>query len=256
MNINNYVNDPEFKSFILRKARYCSGGNIKLGHEMLTWSKLMGNEDYTFSVMDGKECTCSGSCPFHCPGCYVEKSYYCHGDGSKHVINGHAWRTIAVRYYLDDLKKELDGQLTRKRKKAPSVRLDQSGEIETLEELIMHKDIAINHPETVFFVYTKSYDIVVPYILQHANDWPENFIVLISIWHELGINEYKALAHLPFIKAFVVNDGYDYSIHGIFPTTTCKAYNGRKLNHAVTCFVCKKCFDNKPEHKIIFCDKH
>ena len=256
--LSTLVKNEIFKSFIIKNSYYCSGGNIKLGKEILTWSKLYNNIDFTVNdVMPGVTCKCSGSCGNYCKGCsktcYVKKSYDLHGAS---VIKGHARRTIATRFYINELQERLSLQLSRKRGKAACVRIHQSGEIESLSELIMHKNIAAEHPETVFFMYTKAFDIVIPYIIKHAAVWPDNFIILISIWNEYGIKEYNSVKHLPFIKAFICNTGYNYQAAGIECTTTCKAYNGKKLNHEITCFRCKKCFDKNINHKTILCDEH
>ena len=125
-----------------------------------------------------------------------------------------------------------------------------------LDEFIAHKDIANDHPETTFYLYTKNVDTIGPYILEHANKFPHNLIINISIWNEQNIEWFKRLQHLPFIKAFVVITGYDYSKSGIEIQTKCNAYNGKKLNKNITCYKCKKCFDKNKNHKIIGCDEH
>ena len=252
MNIINLIKQAAFKAMILLKARYCKG-NIKTGYKVLTWSKLKGNKEYF--IKDLKCCVC-GSCGKYCSGCdkgcYVTKSYR-----YSSVIKSHAIRTIAIRYFLDDLKECLIKQLQRMRKKPDYVRIHQSGEFETLQEFLMHIDIARQFPDITFYAYTKAYDIIVPYILQHADTMPDNFIILISIWNECGIKEYNLLKHLPFIKAFVCLTGYDYAAAGIDITTVCNAYDSKgKLNHELTCDKCKKCMLCNDNNKCIGCVEH
>ncbi len=236
--------------FELKKAKIASGGNIKLGASMGTWSKLMGDDEYHIEKLNMTVC---GSCGKHCIGCkkdcYVKASYR---YGS--VIYGHAIRTIAMRDYLDDLAIQLARQLDRKKKPFEIIRINQSGEIETEKELNMWVSLARDHSETEFYLYTKAFDIVIPYLLK--TDLPKNITVLISIWHEYGIAEFNMVKHLPNVKAFVYLDGFDYEAHGIEIQTKCKAYDGKKLNHDLTCDKCKKCFDRCPWHQIIGCDAH
>ena len=255
--IVNYIESrPEVLKELLSKCGYVKGKNVKMGDEIYSLSKLYGNDNFITEVLPGIYCECTGTCGNHCTGCknacYVKKSY----DIKPSVVVGHMRRTILMRYFLDEYKTALTGQLARKRKKAEVIRLDQSGEIETLKEFIMHKNIASDHKETSFYIYTKNMDTIGPYILQHANEFPDNFIILISIWNDQNIDWFLRLQHLPFIKAFVVKTGYDYNAAGIHIQTDCKAYNGKKLNKELTCYKCKKCFDHNPNHKIIGCDEH
>lgn len=257
--VDSLVKDEAFKSFILKKALYVKGKNIKLGDEILTYSKLYGNELFEIPDVFPSVCACvRGSCGKYCKGCkkacYVAKSYK--DLRGKAIKKGHARRTIAMRYYPELMYEALTGQLARKRNKPEFLRIHQSGEIESSAEFETHIKVAKDHPETIFYMYTKAFDIVIPYLLQHENEFPKNFIILISIWNEYGIKEYNAVKHMDNIKAFVVNTGYDYSKHGIIPTCKCGAYNGRKMNHETTCYICKKCMLIAPEKKVILCDEH
>ena len=227
-------------------ARF-SGGNVKLGN-MGSFSKLYGND--TFSTRYGMVC---GSCGNHCIGCkhacYVRKSYR---YGS--VINAHARNTLAFRINLENAFSELDGQLSRKRKAWDVVRINQSGEIESVSELLSWIRLARKHPESKFYIYTKNFDAV-EYVAETDIIVPDNFTLLISIWHEYGINEFKKYKSLSWVKAFVYMDGFDYETHGIKVETLCHAYdeNG-KLDHNITCDKCKKCIHSI--FKVIGCYEH
>lgn len=226
-----------------RKARI-SGGNIKLGN-MGSFSKLYGSDSHYIEKLGF---AVSGTCGKYCTGCskdcYVRKSYR-----YKSVMYGHALNTLAVRNDLAQVFADLNNQLTRKRKKFETVRINQSGEIETSDEFIMWCELAKCHPETTFYVYTKAYDLVLATIKAGL---PSNLVVLISVWHEYGANEYLSVAHLDNVKAFVYDDGFDYAALGIIIQTYCKAYdeNG-KLDHAITCNKCQKCFNKLASCKVI-----
>lgn len=238
--------------FELKKAKIASGGNIKLGASVGTWSKLMGDESYHIEKLNTTVC---GTCGKYCLGCkkdcYVKASYR---YGS--VIFGHAIRTIAMRDHLDELAEQLAKQLERKKKPFAIIRINQSGELETEKELAMWVDLARKNTKTDFYLYTKVFDFVIPYLLKNADTLPENITILISVWHEYGIAEFKLVEHIPNVKAFVYLDGFDYAAHGLNILTKCNAYVGKKLNHELTCDKCKKCFDRCPNHKVIGCDAH
>ena len=230
------------------KARIASNGNIKLGRTMGTFSKLYGNADYS-----SKYGTVCGTCGDYCKGCfkscYVGKSYR-----YPTVVDGHARNTIAFREDLGGAFETINKQLDRKRKPFDTVRINQSGEIESTVELLMWIATAARHPETRFYLYTKNFDALKA-VINSAVIVPDNFTVNISIWHEYGIEEFKAWQEIPWIKTFVYDDGFDYKAYGIEIQTYCKAYdkNG-KMDHAITCDKCRKCFNSK--FKIIGCYDH
>lgn len=236
---------------IIKKAKIASNGNIKLGN-MGTWSTLYGNDSHYVEKLGTSIC---GTCGNHCKGC--KKDCYVRAScryGS--VIYGHAIRTIAIRDYIDELEASLISQLKRKRKPFEYVRINQSGEIETLRQLEMFMNIASETPETDFYLYTKAFDIVIPYLLKNADVLPKNITILISIWHEYGIAEFNQVKHIPNIKAFVYCDGFDYEAVGLEIQTKCNAYEGKKLNHELTCDKCKKCMNRCETCKVIGCDAH
>lgn len=246
-------------------AEIVSGGNIKLGETIGTWSTLFG--DKVYDTPFGKV---KGTCGEHCkycgvsingkqPSCYVRKSYR---YGS--VIQRHAANTIAIRTDVKKCFEDLHGQLTRKRKKFVYVRIDQSGELETTEQFKGWEWLSDNHQETTFYIYTKAYEIVVPELL--AGNVPDNLVVLISIWHEQGIEAYNKVKHLTNVKAFVYMDknknadGWwyeEYAAHGVEIQTICKAYDEKgKMNHNITCDKCKKCIACRKNTKIVGCFDH
>lgn len=246
-------------------AKIVGGGNIKLGNTIGTWSTLFG--DAVYDTPFGKV---QGTCGHHCehcgqsvngkrPPCYVAKSYR---YGS--VIKRHAENTVAMRKDVWKCFKDLHGQLTRKRNKFVYVRIDQSGELETIEQLKGWEWLAEEHRETTFYIYTKAYAIVLPELLN--GNVPKNLVVLISIWHEQGIDAYKTVKHLTNVKAFVYMDknsnpdGWwyeEYAAHGIEIQTICKAYDEKgKMNHDITCDKCKKCIACRKNTKVIGCFDH
>lgn len=267
------------KKLVLEKAVIKSGtsaDNIKLG-KMGSWAVLFGNCSWYIPEL---EVYVNGTCGEHCKGCfnpdnpklsecYVAKSYYTHtnrnedgtvGDIIKNkcsVKKGHAYRTIAVTMFRDDLLLSLDKQLTRKRNKFKVVRINESGELTCYEDLALWCELGKRHPETVFYLYTKNYKVVRKALIN--NIVPSNLFINISIWHQFGIDEYLEMKDHPQIRAFCLVDKEwtkaDYLRKGVEITSMCGAYDANgKMNHAVTCDKCKKCFGN--HNKCVGCFEH
>ena len=267
------------KDFILSKAVIKDGtvaDNIKLGN-MGSWAMLFGNCDWYIPEIDA---TCKGTCGKHCKGCfdkknsrnsqcYVAKSYMKYtkrnddgtvGDITKNKCSvklGHAYRTIAMTMFRDELLEALDKKLTNKKEKFKIIRINESGELTCYEDLELWCELAKRHPETIFYVYTKNYNVI-----QKAIDKdiiPNNIFINISVWHEYGIDEYNNMKDHPQIRAFcLVDKKYTkevYASKGLNITSMCGAYDDKgKMNHAVTCEKCKKCFSSN--NKCVGCYEH
>lgn len=250
--------------------------NIKLGN-MGSWAELPGDCEYYIPELD---VTVRGTCGEYCKGCfnpsnprcsacYVFKSLmrytYSNPDGTPGDILknkccvklGQAYRTIAMTMFRKDLLLSLDKQLTNKRKKFKVIRINESGEFTCYEDLALWCELGKRHPETIFYVYTKNYKAVRKALINGIV--PSNLFINISIWHEFGIEEYLEMMDHPQIRAFVMVDDEwtveKYYSKGIEITSMCGAYdeNG-KMNHAVTCDKCKKCFSNNS--RCTACYKH
>ena len=230
------------------QARFFKKGNRKLGYDMWSFSKLKGDDYYN---------TCygciKGSCGIYCKGCdktcYVNKSYNIYPS----VIKGHARNTLAFRMDIEKAFTDLNGFIDRAKKKPDFIRINQSGEIESTSELKGWIYSAIMHKTIKYYLYTKNFDVLRSVL--NTDVLPDNITILVSVWHEYGIKEYNEFKHLKNIKAFVYDDGFDYKAYGLNIETYCHAYdkNG-KLNHDVTCDVCRKCIDRTC--KVIGCYEH
>ena len=267
------------KEFILDKATIHSGtqkDNIKLGN-MGSWAMLFGNCDWYIPEINT---TCKGTCGEHCKvcfdskhlknsPCYVAKSYIKYtnrnSDGTIGDIQnnkcsvklGHAYRTIAMTQYRNDLFNRLNKQLNNKRNKFKIIRINESGELTCYEDLALWCMLAKEHPETTFYLYTKNYDAV-----QEAIDNDiicNNIYINISVWHENGILSYNNMKGHNQIRAFVFVDKdwnkEKYEENGLNISSMCGAYdkNG-KMNHSITCEKCKKCFTSN--NKCVGCFEH
>ena len=248
-------------------ARWNFNGNIKVGN-IATWSTLPSNRIFFSQKYGAVKGTCPPEICKYCarakeegkrPPCYVFKSHR-----YPSVVDGQARNTISMRNDPEKAFKQLSDALSRKRIPIVAGRFDQSGEIENEAQFEGQCRVAKDHPKTPFYVYTKRTEVVVPALLE--GKVPKNLTVLISIWHEQGIDEFLKVAHLPNVKAFVYCDynrnpsGWgpeDYAKYGVFVQTFCKAYDLKgKMNHNITCELCKKCFNRSAKAKVIGCLDH
>lgn len=234
---------------IAPKVKIGKKGNIKLGSKTWTISKLAGNNVYRA----GNE-TQTGTCGHFCGGCqndcYVIKSYR-----NDSVIRGHFANTAAMRKdvsaYFDEVRKQIASAKTR----PDFLRGNQSGELESAKEAIEYVKTAAANPGLHVWLYSKNYLALAVCLQLYQDKLPENITFLVSVWHEYGIAFYNQWKHIRNVKAFVYNDGFDYAKHGIIAENKCHAYQGKKLNHAITCEACGLCTDKRSE-KVIFCDAH
>lgn len=234
------------------KAKFNKNGNIKLGRRMWSFSKLYGN----WAHESARYGAVMGSCGSYCDGCskscYVRKSYR-----YPSVIDSHARNTLAFRNDLQGAFNDLNKQIDRAKNKPAYIRIDQSGEIESPMELLLWVLTAKKHPNTAFYTYTKNFDAVRMVINTFDNgaSIPSNITINISVWHEYGMDAFEEFKKYPFIKAFVYDDGFDYAAHGLNIETYCRAYDeAGKMDHNVTCELCRKCIDRPA--KVIGCFDH
>ena len=222
-------------------------GNIKLGDTMATWSTLMGDSEYNVPKLGRKVNGTCQNCSSCKDSCYVKKSYR-----YPSVVYSHARNALGLRNAEDKVFADLDKQLTRAKKPIKIVRLNQSGELESEEQFGRWCHLAKNHPGTKFYIYTKMYEYVIPGLL--AGKVPENFIVLFSVWHDVGVKEYDMVKHIRNVKAFVYDDSTELNVG---PTVYCEAYDAKgHLDHNHTCETCGRCFVPVANWKVVGCHAH
>lgn len=242
--INKLSFDPKTHVYMFSLA-----GNTKVGH-IATFSTLMG--DYVYKIPKGKlknikgTCQNCGSCK---PNCYVRSSYRFPG-----VIHSQAVNTWGLRNELAKVQNDLATQLTR-HPSIKTVRINQSGEVETDDQFAMWCELATKFPKIRFYIYTKMYGIAEKFLL--GGLVPANFTVNYSVWHDTGVKEFNRVKHLKNVKAFVYDDGVDMFLPA---KCYCPAYKvigktGKaKMDHSVTCETCQLCITSKV--KVIACHQH
>ena len=242
--IKAHLNIPTVRLEDCTAKCHISKSNIKTN--IPSWSTYPGND--TIYLKDGRKVsdmlgTCKGA---NCKTCKNWDSCYAiRMLRYPNVAKSYIENTMFLRENINGLEKCLVNDI--KPLKSDMFRFDVSGEIETFEQFIMFLSVAYQIPNKTFYVYTKNYDILYRYFSTKC-ELPNNFHVLISIWHESGIKCYNDLKEHENIHCFIYNDGFDYKSYGLelLDSCQCKAYdkNG-KLNHNITCIKCKKCWTKK-----------
>lgn len=236
---------PNVKLSDCKPRCHISTSNIKTN--IPSWSTYPGDE--IIYLKDGRKVsdlkgTCNGA---NCTACKGWKECYAYRmlrytDVAKNYIEN----TMYLRTDITGLENDLVKQI-KKIKKSDMFRFDVSGEIENLEQLIMFLSVAYRVPEKTFYVYTKNYDVLYKYFSTGV-ELPDNFHILISIWHESGIKCFNDLRHHKNIHCFIYNDGFNYDAYGIelLNTNRCMAYDkDGNMNHDITCIKCRKCWTKK-----------
>lgn len=225
--------------------RLVSGGNLKLARRIATWSTASGNDkrQTKYGVVKG---TCGKGCKACIDDCYARHAEVQYPS----VLNSRAARTLVLRQDRLELGRALVKQLSSKRRSFDIVRLNQSGELESEDQLLFWVELARKFKDVRWYIYTKQYQIAINVI--RSGLVPANFQILFSIWGQYGVQEYNSVKDHPSVKAFVVeNDEFDC-------TNTCPSYfkNGKR-NPDIKCGEnCFLCISGHSKPKAIRCPKH
>ena len=127
-------------------------GNAKLGKGVWTFSVLVANKEYTFTL-NGVEYRLIGTCNCFCNGCYA-----CNGCYKFHsTIASLGRKTWLIRNNLDFVYRAISAQI--KADKITICRIHASGDFDVNvsgeKYLNMWKQVVSENPNTVFWTYTK-----------------------------------------------------------------------------------------------------
>lgn len=133
------------------------GTNTKVG-DAGTWSMYHGNETVTIDELGKKSAAAleaaglteiTGSCPFHCDGCYCDHGFY-NFDGTK---AGNIRKLILARFYPEFTKAAIMAQIEADH--ILQCRIHAAGDFFSKEYVDMWKEVIIAFPEVTFWTYTK-----------------------------------------------------------------------------------------------------
>ena len=139
-----------------------------------------------------------------CPNC-SECKHFCYdirdcikyGWSMKNMcIRARAKNTVLLLYYPEKYYREIDEFLTKYNGKYKMFRWHVGGEIRNEKQFADMVKIVKNHPDYIFWTYTKNYFSVNSYVKHNGNDRaiaiPENFRVMFSEWDGMPlINPYN-----------------------------------------------------------------
>lgn len=170
-----------------------SYGNSKVGM-MLNWSTLPGDAAHPLKakgeLLTDVPGTCCGKCDACFNNCYAVNSARLHHNA---CIPSWAKNTLMMRNHRELVFKQLEAEIRRVNKKYYEtgeqsdlkykyVRINVSGEIESLEELESWDDLAQAHPELKFGLYSKNQQLLLNFFKKHGQT-ADNFTINISQWH-------------------------------------------------------------------------
>lgn len=133
---------------------------------------------------------------------------------------------------------------------AEIIRYTESGELESTDQLRRVVKLARDLPNVFIYLYTKNYKALREFFA--ADELPQNMVILVSVWEDLGKEEYKEFSKHAGVKCFAVNS--DIKVNAMCPAY--KEVNGKVVrNAAMTCEKCGLCTSRKAA-KIIGCLEH
>lgn len=176
-------------------AKLCiTKGNSKVGKTVYTFSTLPGNDKNLLTVNSKILLTnIPGTCSKHCEGCFNGGCYAVNSAKLHHNAVVPAWAANTLLLRSGKLFTEVEAYISAKNKKyaktknpddavIKTFRINVSGEIQTAAEIESWNNIAKNHPEITFGLYTKNYEALEEFISQHG-DTCGNFVINVSQWH-------------------------------------------------------------------------
>lgn len=183
---------------------------------------------------------CNGGC------CYAVRSETRFPNKRKNCIENTMQLREDMTMHFQEIKKAI------RENGVKVVRYTESGEIENFAQFLSVYRLARKMPDVRFYLYTKNYEVLSRFF--ESLTLPNNMVVLISVWNDLGLGPWEVFKKYRNVKCFAVN-----AENTLRPMVYCPAYfkdeNGKtKRDPSKTCEKCRLCFDSKA--KIIGCLEH
>ena len=166
----------------------------------------------------------------------------------EHVTYKNVCNTLQLRENMAQHFKDIENYIVTHN--VTIVRYTESGEIESFEQFKMLVNLARKLRNVRFYLYTKNYDVLRRFFASSV--LPDNMIVLVSVWGNVGREQWNEFKVYKNIKCFAVNSDLN-------PRIYCPAYkkdeHGKvRLNKAMTCEKCGLCYRSKVS--VIGCLEH
>lgn len=232
------------------KARlHITKSNSKLGN-MASLGYIPSNDTITLKsgilVSDCKGTCGKVNCSECKKNCYAIRSYRQYNGKTVACIENTIQMRETPLTHFDEISNYI------KENNVTVFRYLESGEIESYRQFEYFVDMVKNNPETLFYMYTKNYDVLFTFFFVNMKRLPQNLIILLSVWGETGKTEFSKFERFQGIKCFAVNSNLPVDC---FCPAYSKDENGKaKLNKNMTCEKCGLCF--RSTAKIIGCFEH
>ena len=218
-------------------------GNRKLGKGIYSFNTIPGGEQTYIKSRDAIITNVAGTCTGVCDGCeqecYAVRDYKLHHNA---IVKSAGINTLLIRYHLEDAKNQIIDFL-KTHKGCQEFRWHSSGEIESLQQLVMMNEIAKTFPKIKFGTYTKRFNILEEFCQKYGLV-ASNFTINLSVWrdnykgYDFGENKFNQ---------FVWDDGQEGTevssmIHCPAVLAPVKAGGKGHRNKNITCTQCGRCY--------------
>ena len=259
---------PVYVFTLAEATLHISKGNSKIGKGIYSFSTLPGNKDHLLVLKNSALLTTvHGTCSKFCDACFNGGCYAVNSAKLHNNVVIKAWGENTLLLRAGRALKMVDEFITLKNARYAKThnpdkavvkmwRWNVSGEIENLSQLEEMNQIAINHPEVKFGIYTKNFDVLEEFMLKHEDTAP-NFCINVSQWH--GVADAFLAKHPNKFNIFEYDDSNlktctmsEKEKARLAKTPHCKAVT-KEGKHAkkpdgkpITCDGCTHCYTKHP----------
>lgn len=254
---------------------HLSCGNSKLG-KIVNFSTIPGNEthrpilkmrDENYKETGEQKWLTNviGTCSKYCDNCAKSGACYAwHSLCFHHNKNAKPWGDNTLLLRSGKVFDLIDEELSNNPRFADTklFRINNSGELENLEQLVAWNTLASKHPDIKFAIYTKNYDVLDEFVNKYS-DTVNNLVINVSQWNHVADdflnrhpNQFNVFEYDGTYKKH--EDHLQEDIERLFKTKHCPAVlkNGThaktKEGITITCTMCGRCYRKTKETTAVY----
>lgn len=227
-----------------KTATHISSGNIKVG-AIPQFNTLPGNEPIsvsTIGVLTDIKGTCSNFCKTCKGSCYAIKMLkYRHNS----IVKAWGENTLLLRNRPKQVKTDIINYINKKGVKY--FRFHTSGELESVEQIKIYKEICESCPDCNFYIYTKAFGLLL-YYFRNGGTLPKNFVINLSEWkgnidkfYKYNDVEDNIKELFESMNVFSYDDNTPECLAAKVVMPHCPAVNEKGKDTGVTCDKCRRC---------------